>query len=105
MDSLIWKNQLYILISFAIALIGFSLLVWLHPKLGYAPSDSIIAGADLRIELIQIVWIWFGILSISSSIILKIATRFSKRWPIWIIAYGIGLVTIILALPLIDRYY
>ena len=76
----------------AVVVIGMSLLIWLHPRLGYA-QDGIIKDADLRASLVQILWICFSVFSLSSSIVLKESTRFSLRWSIWVIAYSLGIMT------------
>lgn len=103
--GLIWKIHIKA-ISVLTAIVSVSsLLIWLHPTFGYASVDSIIMRADLRSDLIQIIWICFAVVSISSSIILKVCDRFIMRWPIWLLTYIISAMIAILAFPLIDKYY
>lgn len=101
---LIWKKQLWIIASLAIVLIIFSFVIWFHPSLGYIQS-GILKGLDVRSEIIQILWILFGTLSLSSSIVIRIASVFYRHWSIWIIAYGLGIIAVIFTFQLIDKYY
>jgi len=99
-----WKIHIRVLIYLAIIVLVMSLLFWFHPTLGYAEKESIIAGADLRSAVIQILWILFIIFSVCSSIVFKLIMNSSGKW-VWLIAYGTGIMMIVLLFPLIEKYF
>lgn len=93
---------LLVLASLAIVL---SALVWFHPSLGYAGEDSVIAGADLRSPLIQILWWLFAAFAVVSS---AIAAAVPERWPAAIrhvATYVAGVAALPPCLVLLDKYY
>jgi hypothetical protein len=87
------------------AAFALSLLIWLHPTLGYA-SDGVIAGADLRGDLIRLVWVMWGVLMTVRLVTGALMTRFPGR-KLYISAAG-GLAVFLLgrlALHVFDKLY
>jgi len=100
-----WKKQLLVLTFLAILLVILSLVVWFHPKLGYAQS-GIIKGADLRFDLIMIYWIMLSMFSTVSTLILVIYEKLTQGIPlfIWTVVYALGIYAAKVIMPLIDKY-
>ena len=101
---LIWKKHLLVLIVLGLCVFILSLFIGINTRIGFV-QGGIIDGADIRYSLIQILWLLYSIFDLTSSLVIKVITRFTMRWPIWIISYFIGLTSVILILPLIDKYF
>jgi hypothetical protein len=102
----IWKPHAIALGALAAVGVVVSLLVWYHPRLGFAPRDSVIAGADLRSSLISIQWILFAAFSAIATVVLAVARRFlSRRTPTMLLAYAIAFGAQWLVLPVVDKFF
>jgi hypothetical protein len=92
----------YVVAALVLVSLGLSFLLWFHASAGYA-SGGILDGADLRLDAIQILW-WQALVFVTSSTVaialLPIGTR--ARYAI---AYGAGIATCLLAMPLLDRVF
>ena len=101
-----WKKQLLVLSFLAGLLVLFCLVIWFHPKMGYAQS-GIIKGADLRSDIIQVFWIIFTMFSMVTTLILIIYEKLTQGAPllIWIIAYSLAIYLAKAIMPIIDWYY
>src|SRR5678816_1950232 len=81
-------------------------VLWLHPTLGFAQPGSIIAGADLRSSMAQILWILFAVIAVVSTLVLIVATRWIRRRLVAaILAYVIAFAVLPLAITVLDHYY
>ena len=105
-ETSIWKPHAIALGALAAIGVAVSLLVWYHPRLGFAPSHSVIAGADLRSSLISIQWILFAAFSAIATVMLAVARRFlSRRAPAMLLAYAIAFGAQWLVMPVVDKFF
>ena len=89
----------------AVLAIGLTLLTWFHPTLGYAEKGSVIAGADLRSDLIKILWTCYAVLAAVSTLVLTIASRFTtQRLAPMLGAYALGLASLFPAMMILDHF-
>ncbi len=104
-DSL-WRAHGLTLAFITAAALILSAVLWLHPSAGYANADSIIAGADLRADLIALLWIALAVVASVSSLVVGVGGRFTRRATALVPA---GLVTgalvVVAIAPLLDRYF
>lgn len=98
------RRQLWALLGLALLGGGLTLLLWLHPTLGRLPS-GILKGLDVRSEMIQILWLEIGVLAAVATGVLSLLTFLTRRPHRWYIAYLLGTAAVMIAWPLIDRYY
>ncbi|SRR5258706_8420729 len=81
-----------------------SLLLWFHPTLGFA-QGGILDGADLRSDLIQLLWWAVAAITVGSTLVLA---AMPARWraPLRFgAAYVTGLAVAIAIFPILDHYY
>jgi hypothetical protein len=99
-----WNRHLIVLAVLAGLAAAISLLLWLHPTLGYM-RGGYLDGADLRSDLIQLLW-WsalaFG--AASTATLGWFSSRLRGRIR-HAITYGAGALAVALILPILDRYY
>jgi hypothetical protein len=84
--------------------VGFSLLVWLHPTFGFA-QDGILAGADLRSSLIQLVWWLAAAFAVVSTVVVLLVPARIHAAARYAAAYVGGLGAVIAAVPILDKFY
>ena len=101
-----WKAHLVISSVLAAVLVGFSVLVVLHPTLGFASQDSILAGADLRASLLAVCWIAFAAGILTATLGVALFGRLVQR-PVVVVAssYAVALLSTAAALHLVDRFF
>ena len=94
----------YVLAALGILAVGLSLLVWFHPSFGYA-SGGVLAGADLRVDLIRLVW-WLAVaFAAGSTLILALVPVKVHAIARYSVAYGSGAALAILAMRVFDKLY
>ncbi len=98
------KRQLWFLGALAVLGAGLSILLWVHPTLGRLQS-GLLKGLDVRSEMIQILWIELGVLASVATVVVTLLTLITRRPHRWVIAYLLGAAAVVIAWPLIDRYY
>jgi hypothetical protein len=99
-----WTRHLAVLAGLAALSITLSLVVWFHSTLGYA-HGGFLDGADLRGDLIQLLW-WsvLAFAAASSAMIAVLPPRVGATLR-YTLAYGAGAGAVGLALPILDRFY
>ena len=95
----------YVLLAIGILAAGLSLLVWFHPSVGFASEGSVIAGADLRADIIRLVW-WIAVaFGGGSTLVLALAPVKVRAVARYSLAYGSGVALVILAVRVFDKLY
>src|SRR5688500_18630992 len=98
-----FKRHFLVLGLLGLAAAALSIFVWFDATAGYA-QDGVIAGADLRSDMIQIVWwelVGFAIASTAVYALLRgraPALRYGA-------AYGVGIAAAVALMPLLDKMY
>ncbi|MCY1010128.1 hypothetical protein OV079_32090 [Nannocystis pusilla] len=100
-----WRRHGRIMHVLSMVAGGLCVLLVVHPSLGYAPRGSVIAGADLRWEIMEIVWWLFLAMGATASVVVALLPSATPR-PLWyVVPYMLGAVVAYKMLPIIDRYY
>lgn len=100
----VWKIHGGVLGAMGILLLGLNLVIWVHPRIGFA-QGGILNGADLRSALIQICWWMFLAFAAASTLTLRALATSRRGLVIWTVAYSLGVVAALGAIPIIDRFY
>lgn len=95
----------YVLAVLGILAVGLSLLVWFHPTFGFASEGSVIAGADLRADLIRLLW-WIAVaFALGSTLVLALVPVRVHAIARYAVAYGSGAALAIVATRVFDKLY
>jgi len=100
----LWKIHASVLGAVGVLPLGLNLVIWVHPRIGFA-QGGIINGADLRSAMIQICWWMFLAFAAASTLTLGALARIRRGPAIWTVAYMLGVVAALGAIPIIDRFY
>ena len=100
----LWKTHGGVLGAMGVLLLGLNLVIWVHPRIGFA-QGGILNGADLRSALIQICWWMFLAFAVASTLTLGALATIRRGPVIWTVAYTLGVVAALGALPIIDRFF
>lgn len=101
----IWSVHRIVVLALAVTVVGLSSFVWFHSSVGYAQPGSIIAGADLRADMILILWLLAGAFTVAGSLVIAAAGRFTAKKRIVLpAAYAVAAAAVPLALIVVDRY-
>ncbi len=63
------------------------------------------SGFDVRSDMIQILSIYFFTIALISSVTLQLISKFTRSKYIWVPAYFLGLIAMVLVSPFIEKYY
>ncbi|WP_267680893.1 hypothetical protein [Nannocystis sp. SCPEA4] len=100
-----WRRHARVMRVLSLIAAGLCALLLVHPSLGYAPRGSIIAGADLRLMIMEIVGWLFLAMAVTASAVVALLPSATPR-PLWyVVPYVLGAVAAYKMMPIIDRYY
>ncbi|WAS95798.1 hypothetical protein [Nannocystis punicea] len=100
-----WRRLGRVLRVLAMIAGGLCVLLALHPSLGYAPRGSVIAGADLRCEFMQIVGMLFLAMGATASVVVALLPSATPPALWYVVPYALGAVVAYRVFPIIMRYY
>ena len=97
------RRHLGVLSAIATLTVAMSVIIWLHPTLGYA-QGGILDGADLRSSLLAILWSLFAAFCLASSAVMRVLPTRVRDGVAYKASYAIGAATAVLFVPILDKF-
>jgi hypothetical protein len=100
-----FRTHKIVLAALAALALALSALVWFHPTLGFASRDSVIAGADLRGDIVRLLWWLFASFALVSTAIVALVPPRAHAAIRYVSAYVAGVAVLPLTVMIFDVMY